>query len=114
MYLLVAVVNNDELLNDIITGWLDIGITGATVLESTDSIQLISETIPIFAGFRSLTSGGMRHNKTIFSAITDKDVLDLSVTFLKKTFSEVDEPHQGIYFTLPLLDFGRAETDPQI
>ncbi len=110
MYLLVAVVNNDDLLNDIITGWLDIGITAATVLESTDSVQLISETIPIFAGFRSLSSGGMRHNKTIFSAIDDKKLLDLAVEFLKKTCSEIDEPGKGIYFTIPLLDFWKADS----
>ena len=42
MNLLIAVVNNEELLKEIITGWLDMGITGATVAETTDLLQLIS------------------------------------------------------------------------
>jgi nitrogen regulatory protein P-II 1 len=70
MNLLIAVLNDESLLDDLITGWLDIGITGATVVESTDLIQLISDHIPIFAGFRSLTSGGGHHNKTLFRRIS--------------------------------------------
>ncbi len=76
MFLLIAVINEEELLDELITGWLDIGITGATVIETTDLLQLISHHIPIFAGFRTLNSGGMTHNKTIHYH------LDWSVYFL--------------------------------
>lgn len=106
MYLLTAVINNDELLDDLITGWLDIGITGATVIETTDSIQLISRNVPIFAGFRSLTSGGKQYNKTIFTAINDKQTLDHAIRFLKTLFKETGKPHQGIYFVTTLKSFG--------
>ncbi len=106
MYLLTAVVNNDELLDDLITGWLDIGITGATVMETTDSIQLISHNVPIFAGFRSLTSGGKQYNKTIFTAIDEKKTLDQAIAFLKTLCMETGKPHQGIYFVTLLEDFG--------
>lgn len=107
MYLLIAVLNNEELLDELITGWLDIGVTGATVLESTDFLQLISSNIPIFAGFRTLTSGGMSHNKTIFTAIEDKEVLKQSVSYLETVCSETGKPHQGVYLVTPLVDFGK-------
>ncbi len=107
MYLLIAVLNNEELLDELITGWLDIGVTGATVLESTDFLQLISSNIPIFAGFRTLTSGGMSHNKTIFTAIEDEEVLKQSVSYLETVCSETGKSHQGVYFVAPLIDFGK-------
>lgn len=107
MYLLIAVINNEELLDDIIEGWLDIGVTGATVIESTDMLQLISHNIPIFAGFRSLTSGGMIHNKTLFTAIEQKDILDDAVAFLEDVCRKTGKPSQGVYFIAPLIDFGR-------
>jgi len=107
VYLLIAVLNNEELLDELITGWLDIGVTGATVLESTDFLQLISSNIPIFAGFRTLTSGGMSHNKTIFAAIEDKEVVKQSVSYLETVCSETGKAHQGIYFVAPLIDFGK-------
>lgn len=106
MYLLIAVINNEELIDDLITGWLDIGITGATVVESTDFIQLISQHVPIFAGFRTLTSGGMRHNRTLFTAIRDPEILDQAVAYLESLCRETGKAHQGVYFVAPLTNFG--------
>ena len=113
MYLIITVINNEELLDDLITGWLDIGITGATVIDSTDSLQLISHNVPIFAGFRSLTSGGMKHNKTIFSVIENQPLLHQAIAFLESLFRQTEEPHQGIYCVIPVTGFGRLgqETD---
>ena len=51
MYLLIAVMNNEELLDELITGWLDMGITGATVAETTDVLQLISHNIFFFVWY---------------------------------------------------------------
>ena len=114
MYLLIAVINNEELLDELMTGWLDIGVTGATVAETTDLLQLISNHIPIFAGFRSLTSGGMRHNKTLFTAIEEREHLDQAVAFLEMLCRNTEKPHQGVYFVTPLMSFGRLglEVDP--
>jgi nitrogen regulatory protein P-II 1 len=107
VHLLIAVINNEELLDQLITGWLDMGITGATVVETTDLLQLISHHIPIFAGFRSLTSGGMIHNKTLFTAIESQKTLDKAVAYLEMICSQTGKPHQGVYFIIPLTAFGR-------
>jgi nitrogen regulatory protein P-II 1 len=105
--LLVVVINNEELLDQLITGWLDMGITGATVAESTDLLQLISHHIPIFAGFRSLASGGTIHNKTLFTVIEHRETLDKAVSYLEMICSRTGKPHQGIYFIVPIKGFGR-------
>lgn len=107
MYLLITVLNNEELLDELITGWLDIGISGATVIESTDSLQLISHHIPIFAGFRALTSGGMPHNKTVFTIIRNKEIVDQAVTYLETLCNNTGKPFQGIYVVVPALHAGR-------
>jgi hypothetical protein len=106
VYLLTAVINNESLIDELITGWLDIGITGATVMETTDFVQLISTHIPIFAGFRSMTGGGMHHNKTIFTAVADKALLKEAIGYLESLCEETGKPHQGVYFVTPLLEFG--------
>lgn len=115
MYLLIAVINNEELLNELITDWLDIGITGGTVAETTDLLQLISYHIPIFAGFRTLMSGGMPHNKTLLTAIEDRDSLNQAVACLETLCLRTGKPHQGVYFVVPLVAFGRLglEVDPE-
>ena len=103
---MIVIINNENILDDLITGWLDIGIKGATVLESTDFVQLISTHIPIFAGFRTLTGGGMHHNKTIIAAVEDKTIVDDAVNFLDSLCRKTGKPHQGVYFVAPLLQFG--------
>ena len=114
MHLLIAVINNEDLLDELITGWLDMGITGATLAETTDVLQMISHHIPIFAGFRSLTSGGTVHNKTVFTAIEDEGTLDKAVSYLEMICSQTGKHHQGVYFVVPLTRFGRLglEVDP--
>lgn len=107
MYLLTCVINNEELLDELITGWLDIGISGSTVIESIDSLQLISHHVPIFAGFRVLTGGGMSRSKTLLTVIENKAVLKMAVNYLKKICINTGESHQGIYFVNELSDFGR-------
>ena len=107
MYLIIAVLNNEELLDELITGWLDIGVTGSTVIETTDSLQLISHHVPIFAGFRALTSGGMQHNKTLFSIVESQALLDQAVAFLKTICQETKKAHQGVYCVVPLIQSGR-------
>ncbi len=102
MYLLTAVLNNEELLEELITGWLDLGITDANVVETTSSVQFISQHIPIFAGFRTLTGGSASHNKTIFAIINDKDILDHAISFLKSLCKETGKPDQGSYFVSPV------------
>ncbi len=106
MYLLTAVINNEDLIDEIITGWMEIGITDTTVIETTDALQLISHHIPIFAGFRALTSGGMRHNKTVFSTINDQKTLKTAVTFLEKVCMDSGKTKQGNYFVIQLKKAG--------
>lgn len=113
MYLLVAVIENEDLLDEIITGWLDMGISGATVIETTGAIQLISQHIPIFAGLRSLTSGGSRHSKAVFSVIENRELLDTAVNFLEDVCKKKRGPRQGIYFITPVIRFGRLGSQTQ-
>ena len=51
MQLLIAVINQEELLDEILAGFLELGITGATVLRSEGMGRLLAHDIPIFAGF---------------------------------------------------------------
>ena len=107
MHLLFAVIENEDLLDDLITGWMDLGISGATVIETTGALQLITQHVPIFAGLRSLTSGGGRHNKTIFTAIKTQELLDSAIAFLEDLFRSTGKPNQGVYFAVPLSHFER-------
>jgi nitrogen regulatory protein P-II 1 len=52
--LLILIARNDEAFDPLVTGLLDVGITGATVVDSRGLSALLRDEMPIFAGLASL------------------------------------------------------------
>ena len=108
MRLLVAVVHDPEKLDEILSGFVEIGITGATVLNSEGMGSLLSQDIPIFAGLQTLVSGSRPQNRLILSVISE-DKVQPAVHLLRDVSGDLDKPATGIAFTLPVDEvFGLA------
>ena len=105
--LLIVIIENEDILGELLTGWLDIGITGATLLDSTDSLHLLSHHVPLFAGFRGLAAGHRQHSKTLVSAIETPLMLQQAIAYLEDLCSRKDSTSRGIYMVAPLTAFGR-------
>jgi nitrogen regulatory protein PII len=105
MKLLVLILNKVEKLEEVLEGFLEVGVTGATIIDSIGMGHVISEEVPIFAGLRFMFAGAKPHNKMIFSVITD-DKEDPVITVLKKILGDLGQTGTGIVFTIPL---GRVE-----
>ncbi|MCA9297505.1 MAG: P-II family nitrogen regulator [Phycisphaerales bacterium] len=99
--LLIAVINDREKLDAILSGFLEIGITGATVLSSEGMGSVLSHDIPIFAGLQTLLSGSRPQNQMIFSVIPEEKV-DPAIAILQEVAGNLDQPATGIAFTLPI------------
>ena len=56
MQLLIAVINHEERVDDILAGFVELGITGATIIPSKGMGRVLSSDVPIFAGLRSLSA----------------------------------------------------------
>lgn len=101
MQLLIAVVNDPEKVDEILSGFLELGITGATILSSEGMGKLLSHDIPIFAGLQTLIGGSRPQNRTIFSALPD-DQVDPVLALLQDVCGNLSAPATGIAFTLPV------------
>lgn len=99
--LLVAVINDAEKVDEILSGFLELGITGATIINSEGMGRLLSHDIPIFAGLQTLISGSRPQNRTIFSVIPG-DRVDPAIELLQDVFGDLNTPATGIVFTLPV------------
>jgi hypothetical protein len=113
MHILVFVLNKEELLDEILTGLLDVGVSGATVVDTMGMLQVISQDIPIFAGFRSLTTGGRPHNKTVFSVVWDEEILKEAIAYIEETCLQFPESTIGILFTAPVTYFSHLGPSKQ-
>jgi len=101
MHLLIAVVNDPEKLDEILSGYLELGITGATIINSEGMGLVLSHYIPIFAVRQTLISRSRPQNRTIFSVIEDEKV-EPAIALLQEVCGDLAAPATGIAFTLPL------------
>lgn len=101
MKLLILILNKVEKLEEVLEGFLEIGITGATIIESVGMGQILSHEVPIFAGLRFMFAGAKPHNKTIISVIKNEKENE-AINILKKILGDLGQAGTGIVFSLPL------------
>lgn len=101
MKLLILILNKTEKLEEVLEAYLEIGITGATIIESVGMGQILSHEVPIFAGLRFMFAGAKPHNKTIISVIKDEKEKE-AVRILENILGGLGNPGTGIVFTVPI------------
>ncbi len=101
MKLLILILNQVEKLEEVLEGFLEIGVTGATLIDSVGMGHILSEEVPIFAGLRFMFAGAKPHNKTIISVIKDEKEAE-AMHLLQNILGDINEPGTGIAFTLSL------------
>ncbi len=101
MKLVIIFLNKIELLEEILTAFLEIGVTGATVLDSIGMGSIISRNIPIFAGLQETFAGSSPGNKTILTVVEAHLVEKISEVMddIEKDFAETGI---GIVVSLPI------------
>lgn len=101
MQMLIAVINNPEKTDEILSGFIELGITGATIISSEGMGRVLSHDIPIFAGLQTLLQGSRPQNRTIFSVVADAKV-EPALALLQDVCGDLDTPATGIAFCLPV------------
>jgi nitrogen regulatory protein PII len=101
MRLLVAVINDPEKLDEILSGFLELGITGATIVNSEGMGSLLSHDIPIFAGLQTLISGSRPQNRILLSVVP-AEIVEPALALLQDVVGNLSAPATGIAFTLPV------------
>ncbi|HHV98348.1 MAG TPA: hypothetical protein GXX36_02040 [Clostridiaceae bacterium] len=105
MQLLIYVLNNEELLDDLLESFLEAGIKGATILESTGMARELASNgnhqIPIFGSLKLMLNEVRPHNRTIFVALEDEQV-DTCIGCIKDVVGDLNKPDAGIVLTVPI------------
>lgn len=106
MNVLFIVLNKTEYLDEILDAFVDIGISGATIIDSQgmgSAMTAIEDTEePFYGVLKSMLNDSRPYNKTIFTVIKDEEILKKAVNIVKEILGDIYEPGVGIMFTLPL------------
>ena len=101
MHLLIAILNAPEKLDSILAGFVELGVRGATVINSEGMGRMLSHNIPIFAGLQTLINQSGPENRTILTVIS-VDLIDSVISLIQESCGDLEKPATGIIFTLPL------------
>lgn len=99
--LVFCIVKDYRKLDMILEGFLELGITGATVVDARGMAQVLKEDVPIFAGLSSLFPGGNSDSHVILSVL-DSAKLDEVIKLLEDICGDFSEPGSGILFSVPV------------
>jgi nitrogen regulatory protein PII len=99
--MLVAVINREECIESVLAGFVELGITGATVMDSRGMGRVLSRDVPIFAGVRTLMERSRPANRTVFCVVDDAKIDD-AIAMIQEACGSMADPGAGIIFTLPV------------
>ncbi len=100
---MVIVLGQPQLVDEVITGFLDLGVTGATVIDSRGMGQIIRQDMPIFAGLASLfpVSTGSR----VVLSVMPAELVESVFKMVEEIVGQVSEGNSAVCFTVPVDEF---------
>lgn len=103
---LFIVLNKVECLNEILAGFVEVGVRGATVLDSQGMANIIvsgdNHHISLFRYFKTLMEDTLPYNKTIFTVLENEELVEQAVAVVQKIIGDVPKPGVGFMFSLPI------------
>ena len=104
MYLLVMVLDDVAHLSDVLEAWVEAGVKGVTILESTGVNRMLMRTSaqPMFLGFSQLFGSGRMGHNTLFAVIESLEIAEAAVQVTEAIIGDLSQPHTGIVFALPI------------
>lgn len=102
---LFIVLNQVDYLEDILSKFLEIGVTGATILDSQGMGSAMvnnNKDVPLFGSLKTFLNNSRPFNKTIFTLIENDALLEEVVLATKSILGDIAKPGVGLMFTLPV------------
>lgn len=106
MHVLFVVLNEVDYLDDILSSFLNIGVKGATILDSQGmgSVLVNGENgdIPLFRSLKSFLNSSRPYNKTIFTVIQSEELAKKAMKAVNDVVGDISRPGVGLMFTVPI------------
>ena len=102
MKLLVVIINDRSKLTALLDRYYELGIKGATVIDSQGMGHLIADHVPFFTRFAELNDQKESASNTIFSVIKDDSLLNDAIEAVEEVVGDLNESNTGVLFVLPI------------
>jgi nitrogen regulatory protein PII len=101
MYMIMLVLDDPDMLDEILAAWAQIGVTGATVIESTGMHRRIHQHIPMRYAYEDsdLEESG---NYSLFVIVASEALVKSSQEAVEAITGNLDDPNTGVFSAWPL------------
>ena len=107
-FLVVLIIDDPDDCPCILDAWEAIGITGITILESSGlghlRKSLLRDDHPLMPSLRDILSSREVPHRTLFSVVSSQEKVDKMVEEAKNAIGDLDDPHTGFLFVVPVLE----------
>ncbi len=101
MKLVIFFLNKEEHLQEVLEAYIELGVNGATILDSVGMGRILAHDIPIFAGFKNLLQESRPGNKTILSLVPEIKVEPMAKA-IEQIVGSLEEVGNGLFISLPI------------
>jgi nitrogen regulatory protein P-II 1 len=106
-YLVVMVIDDPENCPAVLDAWEELGVTGITILESSGLGRFrgagLRDDLPLMPSLQDLFENQQVSHRTIFSVVRDEALVDRMAAAAEKVTGNLDEPHTGFLFVVPVV-----------
>jgi nitrogen regulatory protein P-II 1 len=105
--LIVLVLNDPGKVDDVLAAWLEVGVSGVTILDSWGLSHHVGrrglrDDLPLFPSLEDLLRGREEAHRTLFAVVPDGFDVHALVAVTERITGPIDGPDSGILFTLPV------------
>lgn len=102
MKLLILVLSKTECLDQVLEALNDVGISGATIIDTVGMGRTLSKEEPMVGDLKLLEEKGRLEHKTIFTVIKGEKKVEEAIKTIDHIVGGLDNPNTGILFVLPV------------
>ena len=106
-YLVVMILDNPDHLEGVVEAWQEIGVTGATIMETTGMGRMMQQgmrdDLPLMPRLEDFLGVREEPHRTIFSVVKTEEIIEQMVAAAEKIIGRFEDPHTGVLFVLPVL-----------
>jgi nitrogen regulatory protein P-II 1 len=104
LVLLIIILSDARYIEEVLEAFIELGITGASVLHAQGMGEILSHEVPIFAGLRTLFPGGDSQHRLLISMTSDEKARE-AVDLLGKICGSLEDRGTGVALTLPIAEY---------
>lgn len=102
MELIFIVLNKPEVLEELLTRFMDKEIKGATVLDSSGMGHLVANQFSMFSMFAELGEEKATNSKTIFTVVQSVEEREKVLAVVESVLGDISKPDTAIFFSVPI------------